>query len=375
MTDPDSRYDALEASIQLARYAVVRRLCHGRRVLDIAAGEGYGASYMMRWGASQVTGVEQSEDAVERARASFGESATFVRGDLLEADRLLAGQMFDLVVSLETIQNVADPERFLQVLRTLAAPGATLVISCPNDAWYFGGARSRSPYHLASYTIEDFRDLAERALGEASHWALGAPVAGFGSVPARVRLDAAESDERRRLLGAVDAESALVVPADAGQGPDAASAAYFLGLWGPGGTDLPPAVVVSPLSMGVFEDVPVSAARWQASGVFSPWTSREVSPIERRLARLEGELVEAQAVLDRSREDLERSETERRHGQLRLEGERAELALAVDSIARMRTELEELRLAAARYRRLRDMVPAPLRRVMMLTYRRLQGRR
>ena len=204
MPDPGTPYDAVEAAIQLAKYAVVRRLCQGRRILDIACGEGYGSSYMMRWGAKTVTGMDDSEAAIERATEWFGESVLFVRGDVLAVDTLLPEQAFDLVISLDTVENVADPERFLYLLRKVAAPGAVIVVSCPNDAWYYGGVGSGHPYHLNQFSLEDFRDLSERILGEARDWALGGPMAGFGTTSVRTPLEASPTDSRRLMLGALD---------------------------------------------------------------------------------------------------------------------------------------------------------------------------
>ena len=70
--DGSAPYSALEAAIHLNRYLVVRGLCRGRRVLDIACGEGYGSFLMTDvWGASSVAGVDISHEAIDNARRLF----------------------------------------------------------------------------------------------------------------------------------------------------------------------------------------------------------------------------------------------------------------------------------------------------------------
>lgn len=45
------KYSAVEATIHLNRYAMARPYVAGKRVLDVASGEGYGSFLLRRWGA------------------------------------------------------------------------------------------------------------------------------------------------------------------------------------------------------------------------------------------------------------------------------------------------------------------------------------
>src|SRR5687767_6601798 len=54
------------------RYRFAARFVRGRRVLDIACGEGYGAAALLRAGAASVIGVDISEEACEHARQKYG---------------------------------------------------------------------------------------------------------------------------------------------------------------------------------------------------------------------------------------------------------------------------------------------------------------
>ena len=57
-------YNAMDAAEHLARYAMLRSICVGKRVLDVACGEGYGSYLLAQWGAASVTAVAGILDPV-----------------------------------------------------------------------------------------------------------------------------------------------------------------------------------------------------------------------------------------------------------------------------------------------------------------------
>ena len=54
------------------RYAFASRFVAGKRVLDIACGEGYGAAALQKAGAASVVGVDASDLACSHARSKYG---------------------------------------------------------------------------------------------------------------------------------------------------------------------------------------------------------------------------------------------------------------------------------------------------------------
>src|SRR5579864_1905821 len=54
------------------RYAFACRFVRGKRVLDIACGEGYGAAALMKAGATRVVGVDISEEVCRHACNRYG---------------------------------------------------------------------------------------------------------------------------------------------------------------------------------------------------------------------------------------------------------------------------------------------------------------
>jgi SAM-dependent methyltransferase len=367
---PESRYDALEAAIHVARYALVRPLCAGRSVLDIACGEGYGTALLADWGAREAVGVDVSPEAINRARALFARPGVgFV---LRGADAPTDGaddRRFDLVVSLETIEHVPDAAAFLRELRDRVAPGGTLVVSCPNDWWYFPRADESNPFHRRKYTFDEFRELAHGVLGPADAWYLGAGASGYCNV-ALGRIPALASDAPQdRMLDARALQSSMLLPPAPGDAPDPRGASYFVAAWGPDADRLESAAMM-PLGMDAF------AARLRpAEGAEDGDTARRLADlraIEARLRTLADEVTAPAAAAPRrapldpvaaSRAALLADVLARENAALRervaeLEPADSVAAASPDFVPRVDLERAEVRLAQAereQHRLLREL--------------------
>ena len=140
----------------LYRYKFAIGFVKGKRVLDIACGEGYGSSALTRAGASSLVGVDVSAEACEHARLKYGVDARV--GDAQNIP--LADDSVDVVVSFETIEHVPDPPRFLDECARVLAPGGTLIVSTPNRDLYresMGGVEN--PFHCAEMNVEEFEAI------------------------------------------------------------------------------------------------------------------------------------------------------------------------------------------------------------------------
>ncbi|MGK5049574.1 class I SAM-dependent methyltransferase [Janthinobacterium sp. GB4P2] len=252
--DNENSYDGLEATIHVARYLLASTHCKGRRVLDIACGEGYGSRMLKEWGASEVLGIDVSQEAIEHARHNFGrEGVEFHCSPAEDLPKLLAGQGFDLIVSLETIEHLREPERFLADLRQVLNPGGCIIISCPNDWWYFPSEQEKNPYHVRKYHFEEFRSQTEAVLGAASVWLNGAPTFGFlNSIRGACTGVSADSSQLEMLKGQ-NIGLTRVLPAEMNGGPTDENASYFVGVWGGDPEALSGTAALLPLSMDAFK--------------------------------------------------------------------------------------------------------------------------
>ena len=143
----------------LAVYEWIGRRVHGRRVVDLACGEGYGSAVLGRTAAS-VVGVDANPEAHEHARLKYaGGNVAFAR-DMIET---WTGDV-DCVVFLQTIEHVQDPDAVLDRLRALIGPGGVAYVSTPNVLTLApaGAERSGNPWHVREYRPEEYRALCAR---------------------------------------------------------------------------------------------------------------------------------------------------------------------------------------------------------------------
>ncbi|MDP1850301.1 MAG: class I SAM-dependent methyltransferase [Solirubrobacteraceae bacterium] len=145
---PEAYAGSVVLAEHLARYRFAARLARGRDVLDAACGEGYGSAMLAAAGASTVVGIDIDAATVAHARATHGVDVR--QGDV---SRLPFDDVtFGLVVSFETIEHVAEPERALDEFRRVLAPGGLLVVSTPNADEYL----EDNPYHEHELTMAQF---------------------------------------------------------------------------------------------------------------------------------------------------------------------------------------------------------------------------
>lgn len=235
---PENKYNAVELAIHLSRYLTARNLCRGLSVLDVACGEGYGAYAMASfWGAKSVTGVDVSEEAVNTARNLFPHpNVEYIASTAESIDELFAPGTFDLVVSLETIEHVKDPEKFLSAIRKVLKPGGIVILSCPNDHWLYGPGETQNPFHLRTYYFNEFKEQAEKYLGEANCFLFGRPVNGFGNfLPIAKESGAAAAAGKKMAEEFKRTDEIRVSRIGTDQPLSAENCLYFVGVWG----DLP----------------------------------------------------------------------------------------------------------------------------------------
>ncbi|KAJ1817470.1 Hexaprenyldihydroxybenzoate methyltransferase, mitochondrial [Coemansia sp. RSA 2675] len=104
----------------------------GRRVVDIGCGGGLASESLARLG-MHVLGVDAARENVEIARIhAQGDPALTDLAYVQSTAEQLEERDFDVVVSLEVIEHVADPMGFVKSLVDLAKPGASIFISTMN---------------------------------------------------------------------------------------------------------------------------------------------------------------------------------------------------------------------------------------------------
>ncbi len=231
------KYSAVEATIHLNRYAMARPYVAGKRVLDVASGEGYGSFLLRRWGAESVEGIDVDEQTVETATRLFGGDG--VHYQCHTAEQLpFEDHTFDVICSFETIEHLDHPELFLQEIRRVLKPGGNIILSCPNDPYYYKPGEPGNPFHKKQYTYFDFKQLVEKYLGQRVRYYLAYALSGFINLPIEESTlppeDGAESSlpkDMLELLNYKDYTNAVYVSGE--RYLNHWNANYFVGIWGP----------------------------------------------------------------------------------------------------------------------------------------------
>jgi SAM-dependent methyltransferase len=131
------------------RYAFARRFVAGRRVLDAACGEGYGATLLAAT-ASTVVGIDIEPQVVAAAQKRYANAAN-LRFEAAAVTTLpLPDASVDAVVSFETIEHVGadDQRRMLDEFARVLAPEGLLIMSSPNRPEYSDARGYANPFHV-----------------------------------------------------------------------------------------------------------------------------------------------------------------------------------------------------------------------------------
>jgi 2-polyprenyl-3-methyl-5-hydroxy-6-metoxy-1,4-benzoquinol methylase len=144
----------------MERYAWASALCGGKNVLDAACGTGFG-TLLLSAIANSVFGVDISQEAIAYAKQLFtrqGLSAYFIVEDLQNNLRqesylsLYPENMFDVIVSFETIEHLENPELWISQIPSLLKAEGMLICSVPL-------AQELTDFHKHTFTEESFRQL------------------------------------------------------------------------------------------------------------------------------------------------------------------------------------------------------------------------
>ncbi|MFJ6025198.1 bifunctional 2-polyprenyl-6-hydroxyphenol methylase/3-demethylubiquinol 3-O-methyltransferase UbiG [Brevundimonas sp. NPDC092305] len=121
------------AAERFARDPKTREPFAGLTLLDIGCGGGLIAEPMRRMG-FQVTAVDASSENIGTARAHAEQSGLDIAYRAATVEQLEAegAGPFDVVLTMEVIEHVADPEAFIRCCSRLVKPGGMMIVATLN---------------------------------------------------------------------------------------------------------------------------------------------------------------------------------------------------------------------------------------------------
>jgi 2-polyprenyl-3-methyl-5-hydroxy-6-metoxy-1,4-benzoquinol methylase len=130
----------------------------GKRVVDMACGEGYGSNVLAA-SAAGVVGVDANPEAHQHARLRYVRPNLRFERDLVES----FVEPCDALVFLQTIEHVQDAGAILEHFKSMLEPGGVAYVSTPNLLTLAppGAEKSDNPWHVREYRAAEFRQLCE----------------------------------------------------------------------------------------------------------------------------------------------------------------------------------------------------------------------
>lgn len=157
------RESGCRADAHVVRYALAATLVRpGDTVLDCACGLGYGSAIVAATcQAAKVIGVDADANTIAYAQANYGgPNVSFQVGDAASLDNIPDASV-DFIVSMETIEHVADWHATIAAFARVLKPDGRLIASVP-DRWVDETGQDPNRYHvfnwdkLRSGLIDDF---------------------------------------------------------------------------------------------------------------------------------------------------------------------------------------------------------------------------
>jgi GT2 family glycosyltransferase/ubiquinone/menaquinone biosynthesis C-methylase UbiE len=143
------------------RYAACSNIVSGKKVLDIACGEGYGSALLAQHALS-VFGVDISDAAVAHARASYETKINNVQFKQGSADAIpFPDASFEVVISFETLEHLSTQEEMLDEIKRVLIPNGVLIISTPERSAYAEADGGHNEYHVKELSEDEFSVLVK----------------------------------------------------------------------------------------------------------------------------------------------------------------------------------------------------------------------
>lgn len=144
--------------LHLERYHYAGKYLTPGFIADIACGSGYG-SYLLatayRDKVKKIFAVDNSTEAIEYANKNYLHSN--IEFLLSDAFSFQSPTPLNTIISLETIEHLAEPEKFIQYLSKQLAVGGRFIASAPVTP-----SMDANPFHKQDFTIATFKSLFEK---------------------------------------------------------------------------------------------------------------------------------------------------------------------------------------------------------------------
>lgn len=130
------------------------------KILEVGSGLGY-FTYAMCKAGYNVTGVDISQEAVNKANEKYGDN--YICFDIMKAND--ASAKYDIIVLTEVIEHINDPIPFFQKLLFLLKKNGQIILTTPNKSFFPRNSvwiTDLPPVHCWWFSEESFLQIANQ---------------------------------------------------------------------------------------------------------------------------------------------------------------------------------------------------------------------
>jgi len=139
-------------SRHLFTYKYASKYVLDKVVLDIGCGTGYGC-HLLAHKAKHVTGLDYDASAIAYCKTNYlASNIEFTHAD---ASSLPPTNMFDIVISFQVIEHIADIDNFMIQVKKRVKPGGIILITTPNSRVGTTDI-SENPFHVNEMSYAEF---------------------------------------------------------------------------------------------------------------------------------------------------------------------------------------------------------------------------
>jgi len=152
-------FDLCTGYEHIHRYLFTLPFIKGKRVLDLASGEGYGANLLAKE-ALEVVGIDISDEAVAHANRIYAkENLSFKTGSI---EAIPLDTLFDVVVCFEAIEHIQHQDQLCKEVKRLLKKEGIFLVSTPNKWVYSENGITQNPYHLKELDLGELETLLKQ---------------------------------------------------------------------------------------------------------------------------------------------------------------------------------------------------------------------
>jgi 2-polyprenyl-3-methyl-5-hydroxy-6-metoxy-1,4-benzoquinol methylase len=154
MEDPIINYEHLH------RYGFAKEFVEGKKVLDLACGEGYGSAILADK-AEEVIGIDITNVVIEHACTKYvKDNLKFIKSSMTEV-AIEENKLFDVIICFEAFEHIEEQDKSVAEVKRLLKDNGVFIVSMPNKYIYSDLSDYKNPWHKKELYFKEFKNLLE----------------------------------------------------------------------------------------------------------------------------------------------------------------------------------------------------------------------